>query len=208
MFDPLDGVIGGGLIVTEGFAVGFSRGGRPAAARAAACICWARRRAASDWSGGVPPLIRLAIAEKSFPFLPFEAVGAGAAAAWGGAGCCGGFWGSAPARLDIALKSFPFGRFDIALKSFPFGRPVGCWAGTGCDCCGFGCWAGGGWPCCWCCCWAGGCCCCWGGGWPPGCCPCPCCSPLPPLSRRCMSSSDFPPLAMILVGLGRSLLAR
>jgi hypothetical protein len=39
VFAPLDGVIGGGLIVTDGFAVGVTNGGSPAAALAAACIC-------------------------------------------------------------------------------------------------------------------------------------------------------------------------
>ncbi len=47
---PLEGVMGGGLIVTEGLAVGVTRGGSPAAALAAACICWARLTAAASAS--------------------------------------------------------------------------------------------------------------------------------------------------------------
>lgn len=40
------------MVVTV-VAVYFSRGGRPAAARAAACICWARNRCASTSIGGL-----------------------------------------------------------------------------------------------------------------------------------------------------------
>lgn len=40
-------------MVTEGFAVGVANGGSPAAALAAACICWARFTAAASPSGWV-----------------------------------------------------------------------------------------------------------------------------------------------------------
>ena len=100
MFDPLDGVIGGGLMVTDGFAVGVSNGGSPAAALAAACICWARFREASDeWSTMVEKSFPF-ICEKSFPFVLPTVAGAGTATATATAGavavtgagavvCCG-----------------------------------------------------------------------------------------------------------------------
>ena len=79
-------------MVTDGFAVGVSKGGSPAAARAAACICWARFREASDDGSTMVEKSFPFICEKSFPLvLPAGAATAGAVATVAGTVACCGF---------------------------------------------------------------------------------------------------------------------